>query len=821
MVKVERGLLALLAAFAVLVEGSSVICAEPPCHWMDISHILGSPPVDALAVQGESVAFVSGAGVLSSDDSGRHWRHFTSQDLSAPPLWGRRFAPSLLQEPTVGRRDDGARGSVADASGGWPLETPSSQETSGPVASGASASELASVGPGERAEGWTALVADGLGGWEALDSRRLVRFASQGWQRQIPLPSVVKSLTSLAHSQGVSLMGSRQGVWRRRGRGAWRLPVGGPLEVERVVMRGVHAVALSSRGAFESFDAGVTWRRLPTLPVPVGSLRAVALGAPEDGASPEATWSIWAGAGESVWRLDESGRWRRVGGGRRLGVIQDLEVLSGVGVVAATSRGVWRWSPGARWVPWGVGMKGRSVRHVSHAPTRLGWLVGTSRGLWACAPAKAFRGRSDALERLTRRWSEEPTQDELLRMARRAHPVGLEGEGFEEGLARRKWWPQVSLVGMVATAHASARRVGPPGDAWRQVSANLISDASVQCVLTWDLTAGGDAGLRVKGARARRDWMSSREALERRVVWLSAARRHVEWERAAWGPWESSQERLGRCVALSSLRAELLALVTRGGQEAHKLKATWVVDGCGDGAEVGASPRVDADEERARGGGVGEVEQADPNGAGSAGEARSDSRWQAVMSHFEHEPDVRSTQAVVLAYAQLEPWRVEDWGARARWSHLAPVALEGRAQTTRGRDDRFSTREELDGGFRVVDTQTSTVGADEGQERLSLGVRWDLSRLVFNPEELDVAVQSGRHARLRQELLGEVTRIYYERRHLQVEQLLTPPSRSVERVRLQLRIDGLTAELDAMTGGWFSAHIRPRGEPVGEASSPR
>ena len=75
----------------------------------------------------------------------------------------------------------------------------------------------------------------------------------------------------------------------------------------------------------------------------------------------------------------------------------------------------------------------------------------------------------------------------------------------------------------------------------------------------------------------------------------------------------------------------------------------------------------------------------------------------------------------------------------------------------------------------------------------------NLPRLIFNPEELDVASLAG----LVEGILKESTRLYYMRKRLQVDMVLKPPTDQATLISKRLRIEELTAMLDAMTGGWY------------------
>jgi len=57
---------------------------------------------------------------------------------------------------------------------------------------------------------------------------------------------------------------------------------------------------------------------------------------------------------------------------------------------------------------------------------------------------------------------------------------------------------------------------------------------------------------------------------------------------------------------------------------------------------------------------------------------------------------------------------------------------------------------------------------------------------------------------LRQDILEEVTRVYFERSRLRAEFKANPTDDAVLQAERELRIAELTARLDGYTGGWFS-----------------
>src|SRR5690606_4170700 len=107
--------------------------------------------------------------------------------------------------------------------------------------------------------------------------------------------------------------------------------------------------------------------------------------------------------------------------------------------------------------------------------------------------------------------------------------------------------------------------------------------------------------------------------------------------------------------------------------------------------------------------------------------------------------------------------------------------------------------DDLTSRLLVEDTQLTTQDDMDERVRYSLRANWDIHKLIFNPDELRVASEVARLVKAREQVLITVTKLYYERRRLQVEALLRPATDTAEQVKTQLRIDELTADIDALT----------------------
>jgi hypothetical protein len=61
---------------------------------------------------------------------------------------------------------------------------------------------------------------------------------------------------------------------------------------------------------------------------------------------------------------------------------------------------------------------------------------------------------------------------------------------------------------------------------------------------------------------------------------------------------------------------------------------------------------------------------------------------------------------------------------------------------------------------------------------------------------------------LRDDVLNEVTRLYFERRRLQVETLLSGPEDIADKIENELRLQELTASIDAITGSYMLKRLK-------------
>ncbi len=172
----------------------------------------------------------------------------------------------------------------------------------------------------------------------------------------------------------------------------------------------------------------------------------------------------------------------------------------------------------------------------------------------------------------------------------------------------------------------------------------------------------------------------------------------------------------------------------------------------------------------------------------------------SVMAEFAPEPDIRAVQAMAMRYSKSNPELMEKWLASSKRAYALPkVNLQYEKQLDEG--TRYDYVAGAD-GTTEAQTDYVQIGNDD---KVVVKLEWRLDKLVMSSEQIRVINETGKANKMREKVLDEVTRLYFDRRRLQVDNLLNPPSSLSDQIEMELRLQEMTANLDALTGGEFSA----------------
>ena len=170
---------------------------------------------------------------------------------------------------------------------------------------------------------------------------------------------------------------------------------------------------------------------------------------------------------------------------------------------------------------------------------------------------------------------------------------------------------------------------------------------------------------------------------------------------------------------------------------------------------------------------------------------------QEILSAFDNEPSIKEVHDMSIAYAEVYPGKIEKWRRAAKFKAFLP-------KLNFGIDHSMSDTYEI---YTSSSSQYWTYGPQDNTDGWDINLSWDLSELIWNPDQTSIDVRSKLMVQLRDDIVDEVTRIYFERRRLQIDLLMNPPDDLQTALEKRLRVEELTAGIDGLTGGNFSRAI--------------
>ncbi|MFH1397346.1 MAG: hypothetical protein ABIH27_02175 [Candidatus Omnitrophota bacterium] len=166
------------------------------------------------------------------------------------------------------------------------------------------------------------------------------------------------------------------------------------------------------------------------------------------------------------------------------------------------------------------------------------------------------------------------------------------------------------------------------------------------------------------------------------------------------------------------------------------------------------------------------------------------------------EPGINEVQQAAIKYAEVGIEKIKDWRKRA-----AKKAWLPKASVSINRD--VSDLYHWEGGSTTkVDDDILRKGRDSLEWDISLS--WDLGELIWNQDQTSIDVRSKLMVQLRDGVLDEVTKLYFERLRVKMELDNVSIEDQKKRFEKELRLQELTAMLNGMTGGYFLQEVEHR-----------
>ena len=175
---------------------------------------------------------------------------------------------------------------------------------------------------------------------------------------------------------------------------------------------------------------------------------------------------------------------------------------------------------------------------------------------------------------------------------------------------------------------------------------------------------------------------------------------------------------------------------------------------------------------------------------------------QNKASNFPNEPSILEVHKAAIEYAEVDPNKIRGWRMAARnraWFPKLSVGFD--------RDEDISLHVDTGGTTQADFYITGPTDVSKGWD---ISLDWDLGDLIWNSSQTSIDSRSKLMVELRQDVLDQVTKFYFERQRLKKQILLTPPPDQMTKLEQEIRLEELTASIDALTGGYFSEEIKGR-----------
>jgi len=158
---------------------------------------------------------------------------------------------------------------------------------------------------------------------------------------------------------------------------------------------------------------------------------------------------------------------------------------------------------------------------------------------------------------------------------------------------------------------------------------------------------------------------------------------------------------------------------------------------------------------------------------------------------FVGEPTIEQVQKAAIKYSETNINKIYSWRRQSRLKALVPS---------------FSV------GYDKVIYGSSSGAMAIGPRDWNMDISWDIADFIWSSDQTSIDSRSRLTVQLRQDILDQVTNLYFERRRLRAELLLSPAEDEVEKLYRNLEIQQVTANLDGLTNNFFTRFMQKNKE---------
>ncbi len=184
-----------------------------------------------------------------------------------------------------------------------------------------------------------------------------------------------------------------------------------------------------------------------------------------------------------------------------------------------------------------------------------------------------------------------------------------------------------------------------------------------------------------------------------------------------------------------------------------------------------------------------------------------------VFKVLKAEPKIQDLHRVALEFAGIPTG--QKFSAYKRQARIRNIIPDLDASVNKANQNFFSIETNANDSFNSgtssisSDFEKNNLNRDDNNVNTGVKLSWKLGNLIYDPEINNINTSARITANVRENILTELTQIYYARKELlyrlldesfhdEMQQLFTD----------KLKLAEYTAQLDARTGAWFSAELK-------------
>lgn len=186
-----------------------------------------------------------------------------------------------------------------------------------------------------------------------------------------------------------------------------------------------------------------------------------------------------------------------------------------------------------------------------------------------------------------------------------------------------------------------------------------------------------------------------------------------------------------------------------------------------------------------------------------------------VYKVLEAEPKVQELHKIALEFAGIPTG--QQFSAYKRQARMRNIIPDVDAFANKGIQNFLSVETNANDTFNSStssissDYEKNNLNKDDNNINTGLKFTWKLGNLIYDPEINDINTSARITANIRENILTELTQIYYTRKELLYKLLDQSFHNELQEIFTEkLKLAEYTAQLDARTGAWFSAELEKR-----------